>query len=147
MLESFHKTDAQRARDSVETALGILGSAPIGLVTRGGAPYGAHAQWNARRQDAPDGTLGRGASTAPSSPRQQRPGIGKSTLTDLLSAIHGENATSGVALYYLNDRRYRSTGDRVKGQEHLTTAVTMYREMDMGSWLEKAEAARAGKDP
>jgi hypothetical protein len=36
---------------------------------------------------------------------------------------------------------YRRTGDGVKGQEHLTTAVTMYREMAMGFWLEKAEAA------
>jgi hypothetical protein len=29
----------------------------------------------------------------------------------------------------------------VKAQEHLTTAATMYREMDMGFWLEKAEVA------
>jgi tetratricopeptide (TPR) repeat protein len=36
---------------------------------------------------------------------------------------------------------YRRTGDGVKGQEHLTTAVTMYREMDMGFWLTQAEAA------
>jgi tetratricopeptide (TPR) repeat protein len=32
------------------------------------------------------------------------------------------------------------TGDRTKAAEHLTIAVTMYREMDMGFWLEKAEA-------
>ena len=37
---------------------------------------------------------------------------------------------------------YRRTGDRAKAQEHLTTATTMYREMDMSFWLEKAEAAR-----
>jgi class 3 adenylate cyclase/tetratricopeptide (TPR) repeat protein len=42
---------------------------------------------------------------------------------------------------------YRRTGDRVKGQEHLTTAVTMYRDMDMGFWLAQAEAACAGGDP
>jgi tetratricopeptide (TPR) repeat protein len=35
---------------------------------------------------------------------------------------------------------YRRTGDRVKAQDHLTTAATMYREMDMSFWLEKAEA-------
>jgi hypothetical protein len=29
----------------------------------------------------------------------------------------------------------------VKAPEHLTTAATMYREMDMTFWLEKAEAA------
>jgi len=34
----------------------------------------------------------------------------------------------------------RRTGDGVKAQEHLTTAATMYREMDMGFWLEQAEA-------
>ena len=30
---------------------------------------------------------------------------------------------------------------RAKAQEHLTTAATMYREMGMTFWLEKAEAA------
>jgi tetratricopeptide (TPR) repeat protein len=36
---------------------------------------------------------------------------------------------------------YRRTGDQAKAQEHLTTASTMYREMGMTFWLEKAEAA------
>ena len=36
---------------------------------------------------------------------------------------------------------YRRTGDGARAQEHLTTAATMYREMDMNFWLEKAEAA------
>jgi hypothetical protein len=35
---------------------------------------------------------------------------------------------------------YRRTGDRQQAQEHLTTATTMYREMDMGFWLEQADA-------
>ena len=35
---------------------------------------------------------------------------------------------------------YSRTGDRAKATEHLTIAATMYREMDMGFWLEKAEA-------
>jgi len=34
---------------------------------------------------------------------------------------------------------YRRTGDGVKAQARLSTAVRMYREMDMGVWLEKAE--------
>jgi tetratricopeptide (TPR) repeat protein len=34
---------------------------------------------------------------------------------------------------------YRRTGKREAAQEHLTTATTMYREMDMGFWLEQAE--------
>ena len=39
---------------------------------------------------------------------------------------------------------YRRTGDRAKAQEHLTTAATMYREMGMTFWLEKAEAELGG---
>ena len=35
---------------------------------------------------------------------------------------------------------YRRTGKPEQAQEHLTTATTMYREMDMRFWLEKAEA-------
>jgi tetratricopeptide (TPR) repeat protein len=38
---------------------------------------------------------------------------------------------------------YRRTGDQAKAHEHLTTATTMYREMDMGIWREQAEAALA----
>jgi class 3 adenylate cyclase/tetratricopeptide (TPR) repeat protein len=35
---------------------------------------------------------------------------------------------------------YRRTGQREQAREHLTTAMTMYREMGMTYWLEKAEA-------
>ncbi len=35
---------------------------------------------------------------------------------------------------------YRRTGDPATAQEHLATAATMYREMDMGFWRQKAEA-------
>ena len=38
---------------------------------------------------------------------------------------------------------YQRTGDRAKAEEHLTTATTMYREMGMTFWLEKAEAELA----
>ena len=41
---------------------------------------------------------------------------------------------------------YRQAGDDVKGQEHLTTAKGMYREMDMGFWLEKADRATTAVD-
>jgi hypothetical protein len=34
---------------------------------------------------------------------------------------------------------YRRTVQRQQAQEHLTTATTMYREMDMRFWLEQAE--------
>jgi hypothetical protein len=38
---------------------------------------------------------------------------------------------------------HRRTGKREQAQEHLTTATTMYREMGMTYWLEKAEAEMA----
>jgi tetratricopeptide (TPR) repeat protein len=38
-------------------------------------------------------------------------------------------------------RLYRRTGKRDQSREHLTTATTMYREMDMHFWLKQAEAA------
>jgi hypothetical protein len=38
---------------------------------------------------------------------------------------------------------YRRTGKREQAQEHLATATTMYREMGMTYWLEKAEAAES----
>jgi hypothetical protein len=37
-------------------------------------------------------------------------------------------------------RLYRRTGNREQAQQHLTTATTMYHEMGMTYWLEKAEA-------
>jgi class 3 adenylate cyclase len=36
---------------------------------------------------------------------------------------------------------YRRSGQREQAREHLITATTMYREMDMRFWLEQAEAA------
>jgi len=38
---------------------------------------------------------------------------------------------------------YSRAGDRAKAREHLTTAATMYREMDMGFWLAQVEAPLA----
>ena len=35
---------------------------------------------------------------------------------------------------------YRRTGSAEDAQEHLATATTMYREMDMRFWLEQAQA-------
>ena len=39
---------------------------------------------------------------------------------------------------------YRRTGKREQAQEHLTTATTMYREMGMTYWLEKAHLELQG---
>ena len=41
----------------------------------------------------------------------------------------------------------RRTGDETKAKEHLTTAATMYRDMDMRFWLEKADAELGGIEP
>ena len=35
---------------------------------------------------------------------------------------------------------YARTGPREEARQHLATATTMYREMDMRFWLEQAEA-------
>jgi hypothetical protein len=40
-------------------------------------------------------------------------------------------------------RATRRTDKRAPPQEHLTTAATMYREMGMAYWLEKAETEMA----
>jgi hypothetical protein len=42
---------------------------------------------------------------------------------------------------------YRRTGNRQQVQEHLATATTMFREMDMGFWMAQAKAASAGGEP
>jgi tetratricopeptide (TPR) repeat protein len=39
---------------------------------------------------------------------------------------------------------YQRTGEHGQAREHLTTATTMYREMDMRFWLEQAEAEMGG---
>jgi hypothetical protein len=35
---------------------------------------------------------------------------------------------------------YRRIGSRQQAEEHLTTAIAMMREVEMGLWLEQAEA-------
>jgi tetratricopeptide (TPR) repeat protein len=42
---------------------------------------------------------------------------------------------------------YRRTGRDEQGQEHLMTATTMYREMDMRFWLEQAEIEAQASEP
>ncbi|MGH7318585.1 MAG: hypothetical protein ACRELA_03000 [Candidatus Rokuibacteriota bacterium] len=38
---------------------------------------------------------------------------------------------------------YRRTGREEQAREHVTTAAAMYREMDMRSWFDEAEAEAA----
>ena len=40
-------------------------------------------------------------------------------------------------------RLYGRTGKREQAHDYLTTATTMYRDMDMRFWLEQADAERA----
>ena len=40
---------------------------------------------------------------------------------------------------------YRRMGDRSKAEDDLSIAETMYREMDMRSWLEQAEVTTVGE--
>ena len=42
---------------------------------------------------------------------------------------------------------YRRTSETAKAKEHLATAATMYRDMDVRFWLEKAEAEVRGVEP
>jgi hypothetical protein len=68
----------------------------------------------------------------------------------VVGAIHYQQALalatelgmrSLVAHYHLGlGTLYRRKGQREQAQEHLATAMTMYREMGMTYWLEKAEA-------
>jgi hypothetical protein len=46
-------------------------------------------------------------------------------------------------------RLYQRAGTRAQAHEHLTTATTMYRAMDMQFWLEQAagETAALGRSP
>jgi class 3 adenylate cyclase/tetratricopeptide (TPR) repeat protein len=52
-----------------------------------------------------------------------------------------------VAHCHLGLGLYRRTGKRQEAEEHLTTATTMYREMDMRFYLEQAEGAMVSDRP
>jgi tetratricopeptide (TPR) repeat protein len=80
-------------------------------------------------------------------------------------ACHEEHPALGAAESYLRDalelavelgmrplvahchralsQLYRRTGGREQAREHLTTAISMYRELDMRFWLEKTEGEMA----
>ena len=54
------------------------------------------------------------------------------------------HAPTGRSLPLGLGKLYRRTGKREQAKEHLTTATTMYREMDMRFWLEQAVAELKG---
>jgi hypothetical protein len=47
--------------------------------------------------------------------------------------------TETGATHFGLGKLYRRTGHHEQAHEHLATATTMYREMDMRFWLEQAE--------
>ena len=66
--------------------------------------------------------------------------------TDLRGALATAEALGMRPLvahcYFGLGKLYRHMAQREQGQKHLTTATTMYREMGMTYWLEKAEAEK-----
>jgi hypothetical protein len=66
--------------------------------------------------------------------------VGLMTQTLALAEVRGTCPLLAHCHFGLG-KLYRRTGPRAKAEEHLATATTMYREMGMGFWLEKAEAA------
>jgi class 3 adenylate cyclase/tetratricopeptide (TPR) repeat protein len=67
--------------------------------------------------------------------------MGRSRYQQALLLAEGLSMRPLVAHCHLGlGKLYRRTGKRERAQEHLTTATTMYREMDMRFWLERAEA-------
>jgi hypothetical protein len=60
-----------------------------------------------------------------------------------MTAAHVACALSRRHCHLGLGKLYRRTRKREQAHEHLTTATTMYREMDMRFWLEQAEAEMA----
>jgi hypothetical protein len=70
--------------------------------------------------------------------------IGESHYRQALSLAEPRGMRPLVAHCHLGlGKLYRRTGKREQAQKHLSTATTMYREMGMTYWLEKAEAEMA----
>jgi tetratricopeptide (TPR) repeat protein len=68
-------------------------------------------------------------------------GRGEAHYLDALALAEPRGMRPLIAHCHLGlGKLYRRTGKREQAQEHLTTAQTMYREMDMRFWLEQAEA-------
>ena len=80
--------------------------------------------------------------------RQRDPGAPEAAAASLRDALAlaGELSMRPLAAHcHLGlGKLYRRTGDAAKAAEHLTAATTMYRDMDMRFWLEKADAELGG---
>jgi hypothetical protein len=68
----------------------------------------------------------------------------KSVAPSIVPVIEPDMAVSVIwvsdGFHGRHSRLHRRSGDRQQAKEHLTTATTLYREMDMGFWLEQADA-------
>jgi hypothetical protein len=94
------------------------------------------------------GSTRRGASAIARSTIQFDAETGEANYRKALALAEPRGMRPLVAHCHLGlGKLYRRTRDGSKAEEHLTIAKAMYREMDMGFWLEKAEAAAAGGDP
>lgn len=125
--------EAYLLADQVEDARACADRAVMLAHTRGERGYEAYA----RR------LLGEIAS------RRDPPDVEKAEVDyrEALKLAHGLEMRPLVAHCHLGlGSLYRRTNDRVKTEEHLARGTEMYREMGMGYWLEKAEAA-LGREP
>jgi hypothetical protein len=61
-------------------------------------------------------------------------------LRDYREALALAERHGNVAQCHCLGKLYRRNGDRARAQEHLATAIAMYRKMDMIYWPEQAEA-------
>ena len=76
--------------------------------------------------------------------RRDPPGHADGHYRDALALAEELGMRPLVALCHLGlGKLYRRAGQREQAREHLTTATTMYREMDMRFWLGPAEAELA----
>ena len=121
----MHLGEAGGLTDRLEDALAVAGRALTFARERGQRPYEA---WALR-------VLGDVAA------RRDPPDHASAYYRDALVLAEELGMRPLVAHCHLGlGKLYRRTGQREQAQEHLTTATSMYREMDMTYWLEKAEA-------
>jgi hypothetical protein len=79
--------------------------------------------------------------------RSYAPGEADSTYAEALGIADSLRMRPLAAHCHLGlGQLFGKTDKREQAQQHLTTATTMYREMDMTHWLEKIEAEADVRD-
>jgi len=121
----MYLAEAYVLADRLEDALEFIGRALTLARDRGQRPYEAQALCLL------------GEVTA----RRDPPGRADSHYRDALALAEKLEMRPLVAHCHVGLRKlYRRAGKPQEAQEHFTTATTMYREMGMPFWLEKAKA-------